>query len=76
MTFGIVITYCLGIACIVFPKHAIKVIQAISDFLLEQAKKKVNGPVPKEDTIIGPKFSIVIGVAIRVITAFAQAIKH
>jgi hypothetical protein len=70
-----IITYCIGIACIVFPKRAIKVIQAIFDHLLVIARRKIHGSVSEEDMVIGPKFSILIGVAILGITAFAQVMK-
>jgi hypothetical protein len=72
---GILITYCIGIVCIVFPKRAIKVIQAIADHLLKIASKRNSGAVSAEDMVIGPKFSVVIGVSILGITAFAQAMK-
>ncbi len=69
------ITYCIGIVCIVFPKRAFKVIQAIANHLLEIAKKRNSGTVSAEDMVIGPKFSVVIGVSILAITAFLQAMQ-
>lgn|GEM_PF-1982719 len=72
---GILIAYCLGIICIVFPKRAVKVIQAIFDHFLKMASKRISGTVSEEDMVIGPKFSVVIGVSILGITAFLQAMK-
>ena len=70
---GIIISYCIGLACICLPKKANKVIQAIMDYLVVNRSNYMKTEVPDEkDTRIRPVFSVVIGVTIVGITAFAH----
>lgn len=71
---GLIISYGVGFACILFPKKAIKVIQAIINKLAVNQSNYMNTELPDEkDTTIGPAFSVVIGLLIVGLTAFAHS---
>jgi uncharacterized membrane protein len=73
---GILLLYVVGIVCILFPKQMTKVIQNIIDYLIVIHSKRMNTEVSEEDVKIRPKFSIFVGIAILLVTAFAQAINR
>ena len=70
---GLLIAYCLGAACIVFPKQAAGVIQGIIDHLVDIQSKRMNTEVADEDKTIGSGTSILIGIVIVLLTAFAHS---
>jgi predicted histidine transporter YuiF (NhaC family) len=70
---GIIISYCIGFAFIFLPKKANKVIQALIDRQVKISSNYMKTEVPEEkDTRIGPAFSIVIGLLILGLSAFAH----
>lgn len=69
---GILIAYLAGIACIVFRKQATTMIQSIIDHLAQVQSERMNTAVSEEDKTIGTSISVLIGIVIIAITAFAH----
>jgi hypothetical protein len=65
---GIIISYCIGTLCIVFPKPAGKVIAELLDLMTQNY-----GRAAEDQKKVRPFFSILVGI---VIICFATAIKY
>lgn len=70
---GIVLSYCVGIACIIFRNQATEIFQGIIDHLAQVQSERMNTPVADEDKKIGTNSSVLIGIVIIAITAFAHS---
>ena len=66
------ILFCIGLACIVFSKQATKVLQALIDHLVKRQSRRRRTPVADEDKVISPMLTVIIGIVIIGLAAFAH----
>lgn len=68
---GALILFSIGVVCIVYPSQSTNVIQKVLSYITDRQSIRMGTPVPEEDRVIRPVFSIIIGFVILALALFA-----